>query len=96
MNERESAIKKIFRFGIIGYTEITYMLKNLFIILVIITLYGCDTKPPTVITPVNDLPYGGICGDDYVETLKIHSKLFGDNPTIVVFDKIPLKESENE
>ena len=72
------------------------MLNNLFIILIIITLYGCDTKQQPVLTPFNDLPYGGICGDDYVETLKIHSKLFGDNPTIVVFDKIPLKEYNHE
>ena len=31
------------------------MLKNLFIILIIITLYGCDTKPPTVIVETETL-----------------------------------------
>jgi len=67
------------------------MLKNLFIILIIITLYGCDTKPTTVITPANDLPYDGVCGSEYVETLKIHKAFYGDNPPLIVF-----KESENE
>jgi uncharacterized lipoprotein NlpE involved in copper resistance len=104
------------------------MLKNLFIILIIITLYGCDTKPKKVIVETETLTieeddslfkkgtkvrfgkvevkvpiakegealYENACGSEYVEALKIHEAFYGDNPPMIVFKKIPLKEYDHE
>ena len=96
--------------------------------MIIITLYGCDTKPKKVIVETETLTieeddslfkkgtkirfgkvevkapiakeeealFDNTCGSEYVEALKIHEAFYGDNPPLIVYKKIPLKEPENE
>jgi len=67
------------------------MLKNIFYVLIIALIFGCQ---PQNNTPKQDkkLPFDGVCGEEYAKTYEIHESLFGDNPTIVVFNKIPTKK----
>jgi len=72
------------------------MLKNIFIVLITLISCGCVSdefkKNPTHQISSTELPFNGVCGEEYASTLKIHTELFGDNPTIVVFDKIPINK----
>jgi len=64
--------------------------KKFVIILSITLFFGCQPQKNTP-KPCEKLPFYGICGKEYEETYKIHTTVFGENPTVVVFNKLCLE-----
>tara|TARA_R110000824_G_scaffold367618_1_gene556810 strand:- start:205 stop:396 length:192 start_codon:yes stop_codon:yes gene_type:complete len=55
------------------------------ICIVALSMFGCDFQPQEKAETAMNYPFNGVCGSEYEEHYKIVKKLFGDNPTIVVF-----------
>tara|TARA_R100001510_G_scaffold29311_1_gene25973 strand:+ start:320 stop:499 length:180 start_codon:yes stop_codon:yes gene_type:complete len=54
-------------------------------VLTAVLVFGCQPQKPEP-EPCKKLPFNGICGKEYAEIYEIHESLFGENPTIVVFN----------
>ena len=66
------------------------MHKNILCALTAALVFGCQPQK-TEPAPSEKLPFDGICGKEYEESYKIRESLFGENPTIVVFNKLCLE-----
>ena len=61
------------------------MFIRIIICIVALSMFGCDFQPKEKAETARNYPFGGVCGAEYKEQYEMAKRLFGDNPTIVVF-----------